>query len=44
MFIPVAEKWEKAAWIRVIAKALNFVFIDRYNPDLKALRKMINIA
>lgn len=43
MFIPVAEKWEKAAWIRVIAKALNFVFIDRYNPDLKALRKMINL-
>lgn len=43
MFIPVAEKWEKSSWIRLIAKNLNFVFIDRYNPDLKALRKMMNL-
>ena len=43
MFIPVAEKWEKHAWIRWVAKALNFVFIDRYNPDLKAMRKMIQL-
>lgn len=43
MFIPVAEKWEKIALVRAVAKALNFVFIDRYNPDLKALRKMIQL-
>lgn len=43
MFIPVAEKWENVGWIRFIAKNLNFVFIDRYNPDLKALRKMIHL-
>ena len=43
MFIPVAEKWEKHGWIRWVARALNFVFIDRYNPDLKAMRKMIHL-
>jgi 1-acyl-sn-glycerol-3-phosphate acyltransferase len=43
MFIPVAEKWEKRAWIRWLGRQLNFLFVDRYNPDLKALRKMINL-
>jgi len=43
MFIPVAEKWEKSRLIRMIARNLNFVFIDRYNPDLKALRKMMSL-
>jgi len=41
IFIPVAEKWEKVGWIRWLGKQLNFLFIDRYNPDLKAMRKMI---
>ncbi|MCX6080193.1 MAG: lysophospholipid acyltransferase family protein [Chloroflexi bacterium] len=41
MFIPVAEKWEKHGWIRFLGRELNFLFVDRYNPDLKALRKMI---
>jgi 1-acyl-sn-glycerol-3-phosphate acyltransferase len=41
IFIPVAEKWEKIGWIKWLGKQLNFLFIDRYNPDLKALRKMI---
>jgi 1-acyl-sn-glycerol-3-phosphate acyltransferase len=43
MFIPVAEKWEERAWIRWLGRQLNFLFVDRYNPDLKALRKMINL-
>jgi len=43
MFIPLAEKWEKQAWIRWLARQLNFLFVDRYNPDLKALRKMITL-
>jgi 1-acyl-sn-glycerol-3-phosphate acyltransferase len=43
MFIPVAEKWEKVGWIRFLGQHLNFVFIDRFNPDLKALRKMIGL-
>jgi len=41
LFIPVAEKWEKIGWIRWLGGHLNFLFVDRYNLDLKALRKMI---
>src|SRR5215475_14378273 len=41
LFIPVAEKFEKIGWIRWLGKQLNFLFIDRFNPDLKAMRKMI---
>ena len=41
LFILVAEKWEKIGWIKWLGKQLNFLFVDRYNPDLKALRKMI---
>lgn len=43
MFIPVAEKWEKHSWIRWLAQQLNFVFVDRFNPDLKAMRRMIGL-
>lgn len=43
LFIPVAEKWEKIGWIKWLGKQLNFLFVDRYNPDLKALRKMITL-
>ncbi len=41
LFIPVAEKWEKIGWIKWLGAQLNFLFVDRYNPDLKALRKMM---
>ncbi len=41
IFIPVAEKWEENAFLRWLGKYFNFVFIDRFNPDLKALRKII---
>jgi len=41
LFIPVAEKWEKIGWIKWLGGQLNFLFVDRYNPDLKALRKMM---
>ena len=41
LFIPVAEKWEKIGWIRWLGKYMNFLFVDRFTPDLKALRKMI---
>ncbi len=43
MFIPVAEKWEKTGWIRFLGRYFNFIFVDRFNPDLKALRKMIGL-
>lgn len=41
LFIPVAEKWGRIGWIRWLGEHLNFLFVDRFNPDLKALRKMI---
>jgi len=41
VFIPVAEKREQVAFLRWLGKYLNFVFLDRFNPDLKAMRSMI---
>jgi 1-acyl-sn-glycerol-3-phosphate acyltransferase len=41
LFILVAEKWGKIGWIRWLGKQLNFIFIDRFNPDLRALREVI---
>ncbi len=41
LFIPVAEKWEESAILRWLGKHLNAIFIDRFHPDLKAMREMI---
>ncbi len=41
LFIPVAEKWEKNPLLRFLGRNLNFIFVDRFNPDLKAMREMI---
>ena len=38
----VAEKWEKQAWVRWLGKSLNFLYIDRFNPNLPALREVIS--
>jgi len=43
VFIPVAEKWEEIAFLRWAGKYANFIFIDRFNPDLKAMRKIIGL-
>lgn len=43
VFIPTAEKWEEIPFLRWLGRYLNFVFIDRFNPDIKALRKMITL-
>lgn len=43
VFIPVAEKWQQSAVLRWLGRYLNFVFIDRFNPDLKAMRTMIRL-
>lgn len=40
-FIPVAEKWEKSAFLRWLGKHLNFIFIDRFNPDIHAIRQIL---
>lgn len=41
MFILVAEKWGKIGWINWLGRQLNFIFIDRFNPDLHAMREVI---
>jgi len=38
----VGEKWEKVAILRWLGKQLNFIFVDRFNPDLKAIRELIS--
>ncbi len=38
----VGEKWEKVAILRWLGKQLNFIFVDRFNPDLKAIRQVIS--
>ena len=37
----VGEKWEKLSILRWLGRGLNFLFIDRFNPDLKAIREII---
>jgi len=41
LFIPVAEKWEEIPILKWLAKPLNFIFIDRFNPDLRAMREIM---
>ncbi len=41
LFIPVAEKWEENPVWKWLGKYLNLIFVDRYKPDLKAMREMI---
>ena len=40
-FIPVAEKWAESAFLRWLGKHLNVIFIDRFNPDIQALREIL---
>jgi 1-acyl-sn-glycerol-3-phosphate acyltransferase len=37
----VGEKWEKQAIMRWLGRRLNFIFVDRFNPDIKAIRAVI---
>jgi 1-acyl-sn-glycerol-3-phosphate acyltransferase len=37
----VGEKWEKVGIMRWLGRRLNFIFVDRFNPDLKAIREVI---
>jgi len=41
LFIPVAEKWEESPLLRWLGKHLNFIFINRFQPDLKAMREIM---
>lgn len=41
LFVLVGEKWKKKFFFRWLGKNFNFIFIDRFNPDIKALRTVI---
>lgn len=41
LVLMVGEKWEKLWIMRWLGRGLNFLFVDRFNPDLKALREVI---
>src|SRR5688500_14376835 len=41
MFVVIGEKWRDVGLFRWVGKHFNFIFIDRFNPDIKALRNII---
>ena len=41
LFVLIGEKWEKNSFFRWLGKYFNFIYIDRFNPDIKALRKVM---
>ena len=41
LFIVVAEKWEKIPILKWLGSYFNFIFIDRFNADLKAMREIM---
>lgn len=43
MFVVIGEKWQNVGLFRWVGKHFNFIFIDRFNPDIKALRKIISL-
>ncbi len=43
LFVPTAEKRQEIWFYRWLSKYLNLIFIDRFNPDPKAMRKMITL-
>src|SRR6266487_3454321 len=43
MFVMIGEKWREVNLFRWVGKYFNFIFIDRYNADIKALRKVISL-
>jgi 1-acyl-sn-glycerol-3-phosphate acyltransferase len=43
MFVVIGEKWRDVGLFRWVGKHFNFIFIDRFNSDIKALRKIISL-
>jgi 1-acyl-sn-glycerol-3-phosphate acyltransferase len=41
LFVMVAEKWKEIWIFRFLGKYFDFIFIDRFNPDLQAMREVI---
>ena len=41
VIILIAEHWQEHAWSRLLARAMDAIFVDRYNGDLHAVREAI---
>jgi len=41
LVLMVGEKWQQVRILRWLGRSLNFLFVDRFNPDLKAIREVI---
>lgn len=41
LFVMIGEKWGEIPFFRWVGKYFNFVFIDRHNPDHKAMRAIL---
>jgi 1-acyl-sn-glycerol-3-phosphate acyltransferase len=41
IILTIAEKYKKSLLFRSAAKSLNGIWIDRFNPDIKALREVL---
>jgi 1-acyl-sn-glycerol-3-phosphate acyltransferase len=41
LFVLVGEKWEESPFLRWLGKHLNFIFINRFKLDLKAMREIM---
>ncbi|MGD0610819.1 MAG: lysophospholipid acyltransferase family protein [Anaerolineales bacterium] len=41
LFVLIGEKWGEIPFFRWVGKYFNFVFIDRFNPDVKAMRAVL---
>ncbi|HEX9091209.1 MAG TPA: lysophospholipid acyltransferase family protein, partial [Anaerolineales bacterium] len=37
----VAEKYKEHAWSRILAQAVDGIFVDRYNADVNAMREVL---
>ena len=43
MFVMIGEKWQNVGLFRWVGKYFNFLFIDRFNTDIKAMRRVISL-
>lgn len=41
VILMIAEHWQEHAWSRLLARAMDAIFVDRYNADLHALREVM---
>ncbi len=43
MYILVADKWAENPILKWMGDKLNFIYVDRYNSDVRAVRKVIEV-